>query len=72
MHLIFLAPDPEQFGPKKQKKHGIICITRLNQNPNFRRRLLHLKNFWLQLQPFKIAWALASAPEPCLFHKKLS
>jgi len=30
-HLNVLAPvpAPEQFGPKNQKKHRIICITRL-------------------------------------------
>ena len=45
--LIFLAP--EQFDPKNQKKHCIICIARLPhklalwiRNPNFRLRLRKL------------------------------
>jgi len=56
-HLNFLAPAPEQFGPKNKKKICIICITRFfhnlylwNRNPNFR----------LLSQPFKFTWAPAS------------
>jgi len=61
-HLNVLAPAPEQFGMKNQKKHCIICIACLpyklsqwNRNTNFR---LHLKKF--------LAPAPASAIQNCL------
>jgi len=64
--LHFLAPDPEQFGPKNHKKHCIICATRLphklslwNRNPSFMLWLhhrgsgsdtCHPKLLWLHLR----------------------
>jgi len=44
----FFGSGSRTIWSKKQKKHGIICIIRLNRNPNFRLRLHHLKNFWLR------------------------
>jgi len=71
-HLIFLAPAPEQFGPKNEKKYCIICITRLlhklymwNRNPNFRLRLHHLKVFGSGSSRPKLLRLRDSAPQSC-------